>query len=602
MYRVCLLDDQPFVREGLRDMIDWASLECEIVADWGTAAQAVREIGEARPDILISDIVMPGLDGLSLMEMIRQSQMSVQVIFLSAYRNFDYAQRALELGAVEYLVKPTDPKEVVRAVAKCIRRIHESSSAQGQTGSAAAEDQSQYEKELEKRLLGESAESGPAAADPEAAYIVFAIRPDDPVRPISAFRQSAEMLRRKCNPQYKPAVLSLMDKVIVVYRAKDRTTLSRMAMEWAEEIVFWHRQLLDIPVSVGISTSRSGVAQLHLQFQEAQKALEMSFYYGKGSIVSSEQAKTGAPGPTGAMQPESAEHREKQLLQAIREEDEEKIVRLLESWFDEFKTQKTGETEIKFQVFKWIFYVFSHLPEEWVRKQGWEQKAQPLLTARSLVEIKEILGELVTLAVEPFRSNRVDHHSVTMRQVETFIREHYMRPDTSLTDLAEYVHLSPNYVSRLIKQRAGKTFTEWLNEYRMEMAKTLLKQKQSKSYWVAEKVGIPDARYFSQLFRKYTNLTPTEFKARALGNGGPSDGTADAPAERSSDQALNEMPDVPAEEPPDGTSGETAGAPDEAASGRTFNGIPGGSAEKTSDRTINGTSGVPDGTFDGTLS
>lgn len=540
MYRVCLLDDQPFVREGLRDMIDWASLECEIVADWGTAAQAMREIGEARPDILISDIVMPGLDGLSLMEMIRQSQMSVQVIFLSAYRNFDYAQRALELGAVEYLVKPTDPKEVVRAVAKCIRRIHEMSSAQGTSGDAAAEEHSQYEKELEKWLLGESAENEPAFADPEAAYIVFAIRPDEPGRTISAFRQSAELLRRKCSPRYKPAVLSLMDKVIVVYSAQDRTTLSRMAMEWAEEIVFWHRQLLDIPVSVGISTSQTGVGRLHRQFQEALKALEMSFYYGKGSIVSGEREKYDASGPSGTMQPVAAEHREKQLLQAIREGDEEKIVRLLESWFDEFKTQKTGETEIKFQVFKWIFYVFSHLPEEWVNKQGWEQKAQPLLTARSLIEIKEILGELVALAVEPFRANRVDHHSVTMRQVETFIREHYMRPDTSLTDLAEYVHLSPNYVSRLIKQRMGKTFTEWLNEYRMEMAKTLLRQKQSKSYWVAEQVGIPDARYFSQLFRKYTRLTPTEFKARAQGNGELSDGTADVSSEGASDRLHKE--------------------------------------------------------------
>jgi two-component system response regulator YesN len=89
MYKVCILDDQPFVREGLRKIINWGNLDCEIVAEWGTGVAALSELEKIQPDIIISDIVMPGLDGLSLMEMLNKLGHPIKVVFLSAHRNLN---------------------------------------------------------------------------------------------------------------------------------------------------------------------------------------------------------------------------------------------------------------------------------------------------------------------------------------------------------------------------------------------------------------------------------------------------------------------------------------------------------------------------------
>jgi two-component system response regulator YesN len=500
LYKVCLLDDQPFVRQGLREIIDWKSLDCEIAAEWSTAVNAIKEIEQIRPDIIISDIVMPGLDGLTLMDMLNQSRIPVYTIFLSAHRNFDYAQRAIDLGAMDYLVKPTDPKEVIRAVTKCIQRLNEKKPAFREK-----------EHEIFSLLIQKKPPIEPILTDQQLYYTVFTVRFDETSNMMLIMQDSVELLRRKLDPTHLVAVIQVIDKVIIVFSSNEPFMLKKQTMEWAEEIQFWHRQLLDTSISIGISPCWQGSEHLHEQYLEALKVLDMTFYYGKNTILSYEIMERHGENPYEAVNFQSP-HNEEQLLEAIKQGEEEKVVILMEQWFDAFIQQKVNENDIKFQIYKWIFYAVLHVPLDPQDKQEWERQAQTILAANSLTEIKKILGNMISLMIGQFKSDLKDHHQLVIYQVEKYIQEHYHDPNTSLTAVAEHVHLSANYVSRLMKRKIGKTFTEWLNEYRMVEAKKLLQNKKNKSYWVAERVGIPDARYFSQLFRKHTNSTPSEYK------------------------------------------------------------------------------------------
>jgi two-component system response regulator YesN len=514
MYKVAILDDQPFVREGLRAIIDWRSLECELVGEWETAVAAVRELERIRPDIVISDIVMPGMDGLALMDLLNRMGIPSKVVFLSAHRNFEYAQRAIELGAIEYLVKPTDPNAVVRAVLKCIQRIE----AERKLADPPAKPPEQ-EAELEMLSLLLHRSAAPSASfDSRLYYAVIAVQFEQASPDAAWQEQSVGLLRRKLKLDIAPVILPVMDKVVVVAAQPEEEPLRRQAVEWAEEIQFWHRQLLDLSVSVAVGPIGLGTERLYRQYAETLQLLEKTFYYGNESIltvfeVQPERVDREAGGSV-EMRDRRETNREEALLAVIRQVDEERAALLLDEWFEQFGRDRIGPYEIKFEVCKWILHAAAHMPPDQDR-EVWDKHAQSVLAMNSLADIKERVRRIALLMMESFRTGVNSHHRQLIHQVEQYVKRHYGDPDASLMKVAEHVHLSANYVSRLIKRNAGKTFTEWLNEYRMEEAKKLLRLPDCKSYQAAERVGIPDARYFSQLFRKYTGMTPTEFKNRA---------------------------------------------------------------------------------------
>jgi two-component system response regulator YesN len=516
MYKVCILDDQPIVREGLKTIIDWNSLDCEIVGVWGTAVSAVRELEKLRPDLIISDIVMPGLDGLTMMEMLNQMGLAVKVIFLSAHRNFEYAHRAIELGAVDYLVKPTDPKEVVRAVLKCIQRI-DAERNRLQVISSVVQDKTENrrEKAMLSLLIHDERIDEETLFDKKLSYVVMAVHFEDSSNISKRLERSIELIQRKLKQVSAIDIVPIMDKVIIVFGWHEEDALQKQIMEWAEEIQFWHRQFLDATVSIGISNLSKGTEQLHRQYMESLKALEKTFYYGKGFIFTASEFNTNTSKSLGDI-PSHLEYvvssKEELLLNTIQQADKEKMEMLLDEWFSQFVKEEINPNEIKFEVYKWIFYAAPHVPLEAEDKRIWEKQAQSILATNSLVEIRKLLQLIVELMFVPYKSDLTNHHQRIIYQVEQYIKQHYHYPESSLMAVSEHIHLTANYVSRLIKRKIGKTFTEWLNEYRMEEAKKLLLNKNNKSYWVAEKVGIQDARYFSQLFRKYTNMTPSEYK------------------------------------------------------------------------------------------
>jgi two-component system response regulator YesN len=411
-------------------------------------------------------------------------------------------------------VKPTDPNEVIRAVMKCIQRIHMIRNTESQTmvinkSDGVSEDRQQ---EVLNLLIREKVPSKPVYTDSSLHYAVLAIQIEDKTNIPLKLQESVELLRKKMRLEIIPDIIPIVNMVIVVVSTPHSEMLHEQLIEWAEEIQFWHRQFMDTSVSIGISHVLQGFSQLHQQYIESQRALGMTFYYGTGSILIYAECFNQDPIHTSSKSEQKGESKEELLLCSIKQGNEEKTVIQLEQWFIEFMKNQTKENDVKFQVYKWIFYIFLHMPLEEKDKNTCENTAQEILTSNSILTIKEKVWSIIRLIIYQYKSDMTDHHQTIIQQVERYIHQHYNKPETSLTAVAEHVHLSPNYVSRLIKRKMGKSFTEWLNEYRLEEAKILLQNKQTRNYWVAEKVGIPDARYFSQLFRKYTKLTPTEYK------------------------------------------------------------------------------------------
>lgn len=125
MYKVMIVDDEPVIVQGLTRIIDWKKWDCEVVATAESAQEGLRMIQKDRPDILFSDINMPGLDGLSMIAAMRSEFESMQVTILTGYRDFDYAQRAIRLGVTRFLLKPSKIDEIEEAISAMIEKIKE---------------------------------------------------------------------------------------------------------------------------------------------------------------------------------------------------------------------------------------------------------------------------------------------------------------------------------------------------------------------------------------------------------------------------------------------------------------------------------------------
>ena len=123
MYRVLIIDDEETIREGLRLTIDWASMDCEIAGEAEDGDEGLKLINSLKPDIIFTDIRMPGLDGLGMISKIHQIKDDCKIIILTGFRNFDYAQEAVRLGAFRFLVKPTKTEEINQAIKDAVKEI-----------------------------------------------------------------------------------------------------------------------------------------------------------------------------------------------------------------------------------------------------------------------------------------------------------------------------------------------------------------------------------------------------------------------------------------------------------------------------------------------
>lgn len=123
MYKVIIVDDEPVIVRGLKQIIDWKKWDCEVAGTAESGQEGMRLIEEKDPDILISDISMPGLDGLSMIAAMKSEYERMQITILTGYRDFDYAQQAIRLGVTRFLLKPSKIDEIEEAISAMIERL-----------------------------------------------------------------------------------------------------------------------------------------------------------------------------------------------------------------------------------------------------------------------------------------------------------------------------------------------------------------------------------------------------------------------------------------------------------------------------------------------
>lgn len=525
MYKAVLVDDEPVVLRSMKEVIDWNQLGFQVCGCAANGEEACRLIQEMHPALVVTDVRMPKMDGIQLATYISKNYPEIQVIIISGYDEFDYAQSALRVGVVEYIMKPTKKTELEDALKKVARRIQKRKDLeqnirqmQKTVRSNMLVLKNQFLNDLAGRLISSETDpihklEGYGGKLKGKSYFLCCFEQDYAEE--ESLPEMQELLWVQLHIlmreylQNKASLEKFVRDRFVYYIIEDDTTsiLDGQVMEWLCEVTEEFKSLTGSSVSVGISRKYADYHRLYAARKDCEIALEERCYMGVGSCILYDEVKL-FPG-------EGFEY-DFELMNGIgikiRSLNKTEAIRLIERMYEELKKNKVIFQQLYSQTVFILMELYNAVTEQ--EEAVKEQVLKCLLELSSYKTadmLKEKVLELTRIVMDKAADRSAGKNLKMIEAIKQYVEDH-LRDEIALVDVADAVHLSKNYLCSLFKKETGETFFSYLTKARMEKAKMLLKKTDHKVYVIAEMTGYADYTYFSQVFKKYTGITAVEYR------------------------------------------------------------------------------------------
>ncbi len=533
MFSVVIIDDEALVRIGLKSMINWEENECQIVAEASNGQQGLEIIEKYRPDIVITDIKMPVLDGIGMMRQL-DLRKGPKYIVLSSYDEFNLVRQAMKLGAIEYLIKlEFEPDTLINAIfqaKKIILLEQEEHERKGSLERQVRINKPVMREEFFRKLVGnllvdkkelaENIDLLEIELDEDALMCIFIKiyemnniskfgREDIQLFDFSVVNIVDEIL----NDTFKGYVFKWSQgeyAAVISYNINWSMDLLSIKLSQAvERLIQMLKLYFNISVSIGISDIHRGFKELGKAFLQGNQAVESGFFKGFGSYTFyNECCSDNQVEDTIDM----SEFKSK-LRKAIELSDTIEIRGIFGEVIQLLSREKITK-QTAYDVCCHLAYLVSSLYDEDLVKSvmGYEDSLYTEIQRQnSLPEITNWLDRFgVCLCTILENNNAKNNNNRLIVKAKQFINDH-IKEEIKLNELAAILAISPGYLSTLFKQVTGKNFIDYTTEVKIEYAKKLLRKSNLKIYQVSDTMGYENAYYFSRVFRKVTGMTPREF-------------------------------------------------------------------------------------------
>ena len=515
MYKVFIVEDEHLIRDSLRHQIMTLVKQYPIVySDEAADGElALASILDLRPDIIISDIKMPFMDGLVFAKEAKKLLPQVRIIFVSGFDDFDYAKTALQLQADDYLLKPIKNEELEQAIKTVVQHLDE----QQATHQQLSKEDDLFEMEIKKNhflnhLFKQKITISEAFLQAEELGRRFSGKQFCVLLAKTPFNQSFSDYTRfsqqltKAYEQDDAVLFSSVSSRFIKFLLfdHDREKVLEKAYQIAQSLV--HGSGEEVAVAIGPVADRfSGIS---LSYQKARDMLKTYGSIRKEKIISYEDdIREGELSPTNPFKTDLASR----LANAGKQTIPELIAELM-------APQGTVERTQMYRLFVLVELLALLKKKDSHSMPQIVQHAHDLDYLAALTHEPEnyqtTLAELLPLLTQqPINPAMAKYQSV-INQAKAFISEHFSDPNISLNVVAEKVHLSPAHFSTIFSQATDSTFIEYLTEQRLTLAKELLLTTNLRLSEIAFDVGYNDPNYFSFLFKKKEKISPKEYRQK----------------------------------------------------------------------------------------
>ncbi|WP_409344349.1 response regulator [Paenibacillus sp. MBLB4367] len=548
--KVMLVDDEILVRLGIKSLIDWDKHGFDYVGDAPDGKQALEAMERSAPDILLTDIVMPNMNGLELIEAVRKRYPYTRIIVLSSHNEYEYVRTAMKRGVDDYILKASmKPDELLALLVETADKI-----AAGR-------------REVERRLGGETQESGGSDAEGrEAAKLrllhdwlegrrpqagtetggsagtdaAAGLESGDRALAIALAASNAVMLLQvhggqPSSPNGGPSMRTLLNLLelelqkwtpgcVLPYREHEVVLLipfssapanaQDMLMAIGSDLASAAKRFLSVTVSVGISGVFAQAEEVRAAYGQAKRALQAYFYNGKGSVSVSAAAAAAAEG---ALPVPISKEDEQKLKLAVGSMDEQAMKDIVSGVFDRlYERKEPVESAIRI-----CLELLHFLQTEWrkydeLMLEGLEEK-EPLykkvLAFEELGEARGWFDWLIAVCGNRAREVSRGTYREEIGRLLAYVKEH-IADDWSLRKAAEVVNMNESYLSYLFKKETNTGFVEYVNQIRADKAAELLLETNLPSYAIAEQVGYDNINYFGRVFKKIKGVSPQQYRAQ----------------------------------------------------------------------------------------
>ena len=533
MLRVFLAEDETIIRETLRDTMPWAQCGYTFVGEAGDGEMALPLIQQAKPDVLITDIRMPFMDGLALSKLVLQEFPQMKVIILSGYDDFEYAQTAIGLGVERYLLKPITKSTLMTVLQEVREKIQGERAQQNYLAQfrQEAQDYEQYARRrfLERIVAGqlsvqeiyEQAEKldldlraqvydlALVSAVPESSntetYSERGARIRDEM--VSYFLKHPEYILFRWNlTSYAVLLLGRQENMeAIVSRCVNK--VRQLYQTFGPELSWY--------AAVGTPTRR--LSALPGCFEEVSRLWAYRHILPEQHILSAETVKTFTG--TGSDHDLSGLDMSKVSPAMLTGVLQNASAQEIPSFVDEY-IHSLEEALESGPFCQYLMLSARFTATQFVEGLGVEQREYlsglgclgMVGQQISVDDLKRYLSDILLQAIKLRDRVTGNQYSGQLKQAVRYIDEHYRCEDISLNRVAKEVDLSPNYLSAVFSQEMGTTFVEYLTARRMEKARELLRHSDLRSGEIAAAVGYKDSHYFSFLFKKTQGCTPRDYR------------------------------------------------------------------------------------------
>ena len=532
LYKIMLVDDEEEVRKSIINKIDWADAGFEVIGDAENGKDALEKIEQNEPDVVLTDIKMPYMDGLTVAETIRQLYPSVKIVIFSGFDEFEYAKKAIKLNVIEYILKPVNVEELT-AILKKIKKNLDEEIEQKRNVNLLRESYIKNLPIIREHFLNDLIHGGvPRDIIPEKLkeydididnaqkWVTAAVHlePDENVDKALSLHKERElipisvrnMIEEKLDGQFRFIMFhSSFESVLIAAIDENNTQTGLVAL--LGDICKETKKILEVSVTIGVGEACNSLADIGGSFHSALNALGYRAVAGLGGLI---YIRDVEPFNHGKLQFDS--RMESELIAAVKFGPEDKIRSVVGD-----VVGKMEETKVHYRQYQaYILAVINALTQ--LSQQydlrindmfGVQTDYFEILTKVEKTEnIRQYLTEVafkMNRAMEEERSNTTKN---VIQEARQYIQENFRDPDLSVEKICRHLHMSPAYFSTVFKKETGQAYIAYLTDVRLNRAVELLMTTEDKTYIIAEKVGYPEQNYFSYVFKKKFGVSPTKFR------------------------------------------------------------------------------------------
>ncbi|MDD9266563.1 response regulator [Paenibacillus sp. GCM10023248] len=511
---VVIVEDQPNFRKGLIKMFEDAQLGWNVIGEASNGQDALALVDEVKPDLVLTDIRMPVMDGIEFVTHLRKHYPDLLVIILTGYKNFEYAQAAVRLGALDLLIKPCTEQDVKNVMNKASERFYEKF---GQRRQLLAQRHLQQDQELRAALLNlpssyEAMKGMDEVLAGKSLWLLQLNGDDLAAKKYSeadrslvqfAFSNIAEELLKRDGLDARLVLVEHDCFVAVAAGEQGMDDALQQALSDAS------RQYLSIRVdiqSMGAAPSYKQLAQWYKQFKHGESP-------GAGSAHLDPEAGSGS-GVTLSLNQAKVNELEMQLMSAILIGGEPALGQLLQQVLKDLALQPPEE--MKIQALTLSIAMLGTIQKEF-EPEGQETAAMARIPTDmpqahwTASDVTRWADGQVKHFLNLFHNWQASKSDNVIERATRYIEEHYSE-ECRLTDVAAHLHLNPSYFSVLFKKATGESFTRFVTRLRMDKAALLLRNTDMKIFEIACAIGFDEPNYFTNVFKQQFQMSPKEYR------------------------------------------------------------------------------------------